>query len=49
MSLPYFLKIDKISPNTENYINIDSAKVVYWKNQLEMKNPEKNYIFALFI
>jgi tetratricopeptide (TPR) repeat protein len=41
MSLPYFLKIDKIIPNTENYINVDSDKVVYWKNQIEMKNPEK--------
>ena len=48
MSLPYFLKIDKISPNTENYINIDSAKVVYWKNQIEMKNPEKKLNVGFF-
>lgn len=41
MSLPYFLKIDKIIPNTENYINVDSNKIVYWKNQMEMHNSEK--------
>lgn len=48
MSLPYFLKIDKITPNTENYINIDSDKVVYWKNQLELKNPEKKLNVGFF-
>lgn len=41
MSLPYFLKIDKIIPNRENYIKIDKDKVVYWKEQLDMKNSEK--------
>ena len=48
MSLPYFLKIDKISPNTENYINIDSDKVVYWKNQLELKNLGKKLNVGFF-
>lgn len=48
MSLPYFLKLDKIIPNTENYINIDSDKVVYWKNQLQMKNSEKKLNVGFF-
>lgn len=41
MSLPYFLKIYNISPNTENYINIDIDKVIYWKNKLEINNIGK--------
>ena len=43
-----FLKIYKISPNTENYINIDSDKVFYWKNQLEIKNLGKKLNVGFF-
>jgi len=48
MSLPYFLKIDKIIPNTENYIKIDEDKVVYWKEQLHLKNSEKKLNVGFF-
>ena len=34
MSLPSLLKLETISPNTENYININNNKLEYWKNQL---------------
>jgi tetratricopeptide (TPR) repeat protein len=48
MSLPYFLKIDKIIPNTENYIKIDDDKVAYWKEQLHMKNSGKKLNVGFF-
>jgi len=34
MSLPYILKINAITPNVKNYINIDNNKIEYWKNEL---------------
>jgi ADP-heptose:LPS heptosyltransferase len=35
MSLPYILKIDKITPNTENYIIQNPDKTNYWKSKLD--------------
>jgi len=40
MSLPYLLKVEMIRPVTENYINVDEGKVVYWAEQLKTRNPE---------
>jgi tetratricopeptide (TPR) repeat protein len=34
MSLPYFLKIDKIEPNKENYIRTNEEKCLEWKKKL---------------
>jgi ADP-heptose:LPS heptosyltransferase len=34
MSLPYILKLEKITPNTINYINDDVNNNSYWKNKL---------------
>lgn len=34
MSLPYILKINKITPNVQNYINAKPHKVEFWKNEL---------------
>jgi hypothetical protein len=48
MSLPYFLKIETIVPNTENYINVDEEKVVYWCEQLKMRNPENKLNVGFF-
>ena len=35
MSLPYILKIDKITPNTENYIVQNPVRTNYWQTKLE--------------
>lgn len=48
MSLPYLLKIEKITPNVENYINIDEEKVLYWKNQIKMGNRENKLNVGFF-
>lgn len=34
MSLPFFLKIERIIPNQINYINVDDNKVELWHNKL---------------
>ena len=34
MSLPYFLKLDNIEPNKENYIHINEEKCLEWKKRL---------------
>jgi tetratricopeptide (TPR) repeat protein len=48
MSLPYLLKIETITPNKENYINIDEEKVAYWKNELQIRNPENKLNVGFF-
>ena len=42
MSLPYLLKINKITPNKEMYININKETEKYWNNKLQMlkKTPQ---------
>jgi tetratricopeptide (TPR) repeat protein len=40
MSLPYLLNINTLTINTENYINIDNEKIIYWKNKLNETNPK---------
>lgn len=34
MSFPFFLKIERIIPNTINYINVNETKVELWNNKL---------------
>lgn len=48
MSLPYLLKIETITPNIENYININEEKFIYWKNQLQICNPENKLNVGFF-
>jgi len=48
MSLPYLLGIEMITPVTENYINIDEEKVVYWSEQIKIKNPENKLNVGFF-
>lgn len=42
MSLPYYLQIDTIVANTENYIQVDEEKVAYWKQKMEKMEDEKD-------
>lgn len=48
MSLPYLLKINTITPNVENYINIDEAKVLYWKNKIYKNDNNKRINVGFF-
>jgi len=48
MSLPHFLKVDTIIPNAENYINVDEDRVIYWKNKLDIINPQKKLNVGFF-
>jgi tetratricopeptide (TPR) repeat protein len=48
MSLPYLLKVETIQPNIENYINVDEDKLVYWSEQLKIKNPENKLNVGFF-
>lgn len=48
MSLPYLLKKETITPNIENYININEEKLIYWKNQLEICNPQNKLNVGFF-
>jgi tetratricopeptide (TPR) repeat protein len=41
MSLPHVLKINKIMPNEYNYINVNSNKVDYWRNELSSSKKYK--------
>jgi len=41
MSLPYFLQIEKITPNVENYIIQNEYKIDYWKKQLSQLKKYK--------
>ena len=48
MSLPYLIGIETITPVTENYINIDEEKVVYWSKQIKIRNPENKLNVGFF-
>jgi tetratricopeptide (TPR) repeat protein len=48
MSLPYLIGIETITPVTENYINIDEEKVVYWSEQIKIRNPENKLNVGFF-
>ena len=48
MSLPYLLGVEMIQPVTENYINIDEEKVVYWSEQLKIRNPKNKLNVGFF-
>ena len=48
MSLPYLLGIEIISPVTENYINIDEEKLIYWSEQIKIRNPENKLNVGFF-
>jgi tetratricopeptide (TPR) repeat protein len=48
MSLPHLLKVEMIRPVTENYINVDEEKVVYWGKQLKIRNPENKLNVGFF-
>jgi tetratricopeptide (TPR) repeat protein len=46
MSLPYILKIDKITPNRENYIIQNPVSRMYWKNKLEpLKKTRVGFVY----
>lgn len=48
MSLPYLLGVETIKPVTENYINVDEEKVIYWSEQLKIQNPENKLNVGFF-
>jgi tetratricopeptide (TPR) repeat protein len=48
MSLPYLLGVEMIQPVTENYINVDEEKVVYWSEQLKIRNPKNKLNVGFF-
>jgi ADP-heptose:LPS heptosyltransferase len=48
MSLPYLIGVEIIKPVTENYINVDQEKVVYWSEQLKIQNPENKLNVGFF-
>jgi ADP-heptose:LPS heptosyltransferase len=48
MSLPYLLGVEIIKPVTENYINVDEEKMVYWSDQLKIQNPENKLNVGFF-
>jgi hypothetical protein len=46
MSLPYILKIDKLTPNRENYIVQNVEHKNYWKNKLEpLKKTRVGFVY----
>jgi tetratricopeptide (TPR) repeat protein len=46
MSLPYILKIDKLTPNRENYIVQKVEHKNYWKNKLEpLKKTRVGFVY----
>jgi tetratricopeptide (TPR) repeat protein len=48
MSLPYLIGIETIRPVTENYIKVDEEKVIYWSEQLKIRNPENKLNVGFF-
>jgi tetratricopeptide (TPR) repeat protein len=48
MSLPYLMRLEMIKPFTENYINVNEENVVYWSEQLKLRNPENKLNVGFF-
>jgi tetratricopeptide (TPR) repeat protein len=48
MSLPYLIGVETIRPVTKNYINVDEEKVIYWSEQLKLRNPENKLNVGFF-
>jgi ADP-heptose:LPS heptosyltransferase len=42
------MRLEMIKPFTENYINVNEENVVYWSEQLKLRNPENKLNVGFF-